>query len=290
MRYLNLSVSDFANMAHENANALRAVGTRCDDLCLLEHSFKYKSQSKLATANEIAKIARDYDVIQIFHTSESLLKLVEKSGRRIIVYHTGTIYRQSPEKYNALFSKYIQLTDQTEFLTLGDMTYIAPHINHIAQPKRPDGKLIVGHYPSNPEVKGTREIERMLQPFHNDFEIRIDTKKVTHSQNIKRVQECHVYVELFAPTQNGRPYGCFGVSAFEAASLGCFVITNNIFPRVYENQYGCCYFHIANDKESFVRAFEELKGVDRNMLRTPAGFYINHNIESAGYNILRLTR
>jgi len=290
MRYLNLSVNDFANMAHENANALRSVGVHCEDYCLVEHTFQYKSCSKKTEARLILNIAKRFDIIQIFHTSDAILRIVERLGKKIIIYHTGTIYRQDPEKYNHIFYGYTQLTDQTEFIRLGNMRYVAPHISHVATRKRAVGKLIVGHFPSNPDVKGTKQIEEMLHPFRRGFELRIDSTKVSHDEQIKRMSECHVYVELFAPKQSGKPYGCFGVTAFEAASLGCLVVTNNLFPKVYEREYGTCYFHIANDKQNFTRAFNELIDVDRKMLTTPAGFYINHNIESAGYKILQLTR
>jgi hypothetical protein len=170
------------------------------------------------------------------------------------------------------------------------MRYIAPHTTLSGVPKRQDGKLIVGHYPSNADVKGTDAILTMIEPFFDDFDIRIDTTKVTHEEQLQRVSECHVYIELFANEQQGKPYGCHGVTAFEAAALGCFTVTQNIHPEVYHKEYGACYFHLANDKDSFIRTFEELKNVDRKLLTTPSGFYFNHNIESTGYKILELTR
>lgn len=291
MRFLNLSVDDYANMSHENANALRSVGVYVDDFCINKHVFNYATQSKQIHRDRIKDVVGNYDCVQIFHSDERLLKhVLDGKPKKIVVYHSGTRYRQNHEYYNELFKDYKQLTDQTEFIKLGNMSYIAPHTSLTSQPKRQDGKLIIGHYPSNPSVKGTDGIEYVLNQFKYDFEIRIDRTKVSHDQQLKRMSECHVYVELFAPEQQGKQYGCFGVTAFEATGLGCHVITQNLNPKVYEDVYGACYFSLANDKENFYRILEELKDVDRNMLLTPAGFYINHNIESTGYKILELTK
>jgi len=289
MRYLNLSSDDYANMSHENANALRSVGIHCDDVAINNHPFGYKTQSRIIRFDEITELAKHFDVVQIFHSDERIFKQVY-SHPKVVVYHTGTRYRQNPDYYNKLFKGRIQLTDQTEFVCLGDMRYIAPHSTLISQPKRYDGKLIIGHYPSNADVKGTDKILTMLEPFFNDFDIRIGINKVPHEEQLKRMAECHVYIELFAQQQQGKQYGCHGVTAFEAAALGCLVVTQNLYPEVYAKEYGANYFHLANDEESFIRTFEELKNVDRKLLLTPSGFYINHNIESTGYKILELTR
>lgn len=291
MRYLNLSVDDYANMSHENANALRSVGVHCDDFSINRHAFNYATQSHKIHRDRIKDVVGNYDCVQIFHSDERLLKhVLEGKPKKIVVYHSGTRYRQNHEYYNKLFKDYKQLTDQTEFMKLGKMSYIAPHTVLTSKLKRQDGKLIIGHYPSNPSVKGTDGIEYVLNQFKEHFEIRVDRTKVSHEAQLKRMSECHVYIELFAPEQAGKQYGCFGVTAFEATGLGCHVITQNLNPKVYEDVYGACYFSLANDKESLYRALEELKDVDRNMLLTPAGFYINHNIESTGYKILELTK
>jgi len=289
MQFLNLSSDDYANMSHENANALRSIGVHCDDFAMYNHPFGYTTQSKLIKLEDISELAKNYDVVQIFHSDERIYKQVHKHPK-VVVYHTGTRYRQNPSYYNNVFKDCINLTDQCEFIPLGNMRYIAPHTILSGVPKRQDGKLIVGHYPSNADVKGTDTILTMLEPFFNDFDIRIDTTKVTHQEQLKRMAECHVYIELFANEQQGKPYGCHGVTAFESAALGCFTVTQNIHPEVYHREYGACYFHLANDKDSFIRTFEELKNADRNLLTTPSGFYFNHNIESAGYKILELTR
>lgn len=290
MRVLNISRNDYANMSHENANALRSIGVHCEDYSYNRHTFVYLTESKPIDIQGLTAIFRTFDIIQIFHTDNELLKVVH-SHPKVIIYHTGTRYRQQPKHYDEVFKHYTILTDQCEFINGFNMLYIAPHtaLRHV--PKRIQEKLIVGHYPSNPEVKGTDAIIRMLEPFHNDFEIRIDTKKVTHQQNLQRVSECHIYIELFAPTQGGNPYGCFGVSAFEATGLGCLVVTNNINPWAYESVYGQSPFLTPNTEQKFVntiKALRDRRTFDYAVDTMHSGFYLKHGIESTGKRILEL--
>ena len=55
MKVLNLSYDDYANYAHESANALRSVGIDCKDLKRVKHPFSYGTESKVATSDEIRR-------------------------------------------------------------------------------------------------------------------------------------------------------------------------------------------------------------------------------------------
>lgn len=296
MRYLILSSVDYANLGHRYADALTAVGTTAHDFTLSPHQFGYTSQSILVNPAYISSIYKNYDVIMVMHSCPYILSLV-RSHPHIVVCHTGTIYRDNPEQCNEMFNPVIKFstTDQPEFIHLGskNLSYIAPHTTYSPIPKRDTGKLIVSHYPSNPDVKGTKDIERMLKPFHNDYEIRIDTTIVPHEQNIKRISESHIYIELFKPELNGKEYGTFGVTAFESAGLGCYTITQNTHEDVYINVYKSCFFRIANTEKEFVNVFETyrtLQPEDYRGLLTPKKFYENHSLHSTGYRLLAITQ
>lgn len=287
MRVLNLSSNDYANMSHENANALRSVGVHCEDYCLYTHGFKYKTQSRLINVRQLLKDVNNFDCIQVFHSCPTMYQLV-KHHPRVIIYHTGTRYRDNKNKLDKLFKDRTIVTDQCEFLLHNPkFIYLAPHTS-LKPVNKEEGKLIIGHYPSHPEVKGTKEIERMLLPFMDDFDIRIDTKKVSHEENLKRVSECHIYVELFKPELNGKPYGCFGVSAFEATALGSLVITNNINRSAYEDAYGHSPFLIANDERAFnnfILSLSSLEMYDIAKETFHARFYEKHGITETGLRI-----
>ena len=295
IRVLNIASNDYANMSHNNANALRSIGVYCNDYVLATHPFGYTSQSKAVSKNRIKDIVNTFDVVQIFHTCPILLNEVLNANfkGKIIVYHSGTRYRDEPEFYNRIFNKVVYrcITDQTEFMELGakDIAYLAPHTDLKPVEKRKDGKLIIGHYPSNPLVKGTKEIREMLEPFKDDFEIRIDETILPHEENLKRIGECHIYIELFKPELNGKPYGCFGVTAFEATALGCIVLTNDLHESVYNNIYEHQPFCIANDELKFKAFIKLFKGCTESM-PVSTTFYNNHSIESTGKRILELIK
>jgi hypothetical protein len=295
MRYLNLSSHDYANMAYNNAKALRSVGVLCDSYSLHKHPFHYTEQSFMTTKSHIKSVYKDYDVVQIFHSCPIITELV-RDHPHLVVYHSGTRYRRNPRKCNFIYNPIVKftVTDHTEFMKLGakNISYLAPHTELEPIEKHSNGKLIIGHYPSNPEVKGTRMIREMLEPFHDDFEIRIDERRVSHENNLERIGQCHIYVELYKPELHGRPYGCYGVTAFEAAALGCYVVTNNWHPKVYHDVYGHCHFGIANTPGAFHEQIKQLKTMSehRDNLLTHKDFYEKHSLQATGNRILKITQ
>lgn len=299
MKVLNIASNDYANMSHNNARALRSVNVECDDYVLNFHPFEYESQSNIIDKKRLLEICNDYDIVQIFHSCEIIFNLIIQADfkGRIVVYHTGTRYRERPSYFNKLFKGVdVIMTDQTEFMELGakNIHYIAPHVELLPTEKRKQGKLIIGHYPSNHDVKGTNEIIKMLEPFKNDFEIRIDITKLPHKENLQRISECHIYIELFKPELKGKTYGCFGVTAFEASALGCLVVTNNLHQNVYNDVYNNCPFYIENTKESFVQLIETIRDVvnhdnfDEIATECHDDLMLSHSIQATGKRILDL--
>jgi hypothetical protein len=290
MKVLNLASNDYSNVSHQNANALRSVGVDCLDLTLNLHPFGYTTQSKRTNYTEIQNIHRHFDVIQVFHSCPLIYEFV-KEHTNVVIYHTGTRYRENKEHFDNLFKGRTIITDQCEFLLHNEtFNYLAPHVE-LLQKARNNKKLVIGHYPSNPQVKGTDTIEQILIPFEDDFEIRIDRKTIPHEENLKRIAECDIYLELFQPTLNGKPYGCFGVTAFEAASLGCVVITNNINRKAYEDVYGGQPFLTPNTEQALINTLISLQNIETFHYAKETflnGFNERHGIKATGNRIKEL--
>lgn len=258
MKVLNLCHNDYANFSYMNCRALRSVGVECESLTSTPHIFGYSQAAKLATLAEMKRAAEDADVIQLMHSHVHIIDIVKDLGKRIFVYHTGTIYRQKPDKINALFNPVVERTfiDSPEFYSLGakNVTYIATAIDTHEIRLRPSGNdwPIFAHYPSLPDTKGTMKIMELMGKV-DGVNFLVDTSKVNHDQNLERMARCDVYVELFSPLQNGQPYGSFGVTAFEAAAMGKSVITNSLFHDVYRKTYGIDgWLNICNTEREFV--------------------------------------
>jgi len=292
MRVLNISSVDYANMSHNNAQALRSIGIDCDDWTMSVHAFQYTSQSQVVTAKHIMERFLEYDVIQLFHSCEKTYMLI-MAHPNIVVYHTGTRYRMNKRYYDNLYMGRTIATDQCEFL-LHDptMMYVAPHTT-LQPAQRPyRTKLRIAHYPSNHLVKGTKTIQRLLEPFKDRFEIDINTNREPHEKNLYRIGLADIYIELFNPTQNGQPYGCFGVTAFEATAMGVMVVTNNVNRQAYENVYGAHPFLTPNDEMAFIQAIESLavprEQFDAKREELHAGFRDKHSIKATGERIKQI--
>lgn len=299
MKILSISFDDYANYAHENANALRSVGIDCKDFKRVKHPFDYGTESKVATTDEIKREIAKADIVQLFHSDSTWLELAWSLGKRVFVYHTGTTYRMNPIHCNSIFNDKVErcFTDQCEFIGLGmkNETYIATAIN-TDKFKPGEWKTInpylIAHFPSNPTVKGTDKIVEMLQKIET-ANFTVNTDKVSHKSQIERMQNCDIYVELFAPFQHGRPYGCFGVTAFEAAALGKIVFTNNIGQKVYSDAYGDCALVIANNEVEFISKMKWILQLDEkhivNLQEQSREWIVNkHSYEATGNRLKTL--
>jgi len=234
----------------------------------------------------------EYDVIQLFHSCEKTYMLI-MAHPNIVVYHTGTRYRMNKRYYDNLYMGRTIATDQCEFL-LHDpsMMYVAPHTTLIQAQRPYRTKLRIAHYPSNHLVKGTKTIQRLLEPFRDRFDIDINTNREPHEKNLYRIGLADIYIELFNPTQNGQPYGCFGVTAFEATAMGVMVVTNNVNRQAYENVYGAHPFLTPNDEMAFIQAIESLavprEQFDAMREDLHAGFSDKHSIQATGERIKQI--
>ena len=269
MKILNCCMSDWANLSHNNAIALRSVGIDCEDVKQNHHTFNYDSESNLLNINAIKSKIENADLVQIFHTDVTMLHLCKEVGHNnIFVWHTGTNYRQESQRMNDEFNPYVKKSfmDEGEFYNLGAINpiYIAAAIDtNKIKPIERKIDYSIGHYPSNSKVKGSDNIDYVvdLLKFAYDSIIDYTTNRaiVKHSSQLKRMQECDIYVELFAPEQNGFNYGHFGVTAMEAAALGKIVVTCHCSEDVYKNEYGVnTPFYVITGEKGLYKILESL--------------------------------
>lgn len=288
---VNICSNDYSNFSHDNAKALRSIGIDCVDLVLMPHRF-YREQSTLVRIDQMIEQVKRAEVVQIFHSEDKLYEIIKPYARRVVVYHTGTRYRENHEFLNRKFKGIKSATDQSEFSVLGNHTYIVSPVELEPAAYYQGGKYKVGHYPSHAIVKGTAEIIKMIEPFHNRMRWLHSVKPVSHHEQIKRMAGCDIYIELFKPVLNGNPYGCFGVTALEAAALGKIVLTNNLYPKVYTDAYGACPFTVVNTEEQFTNALHGLLRMNPTMFKklqreTAEIMRENHSFEQTGNRIMK---
>lgn len=298
MKVLNVCWDDYSNLSFNNAQALQSVGIDCIAVKRVKHPFGYEQEAKVVSNKEMLELCAGADVVQSFHSWNPGFSLMRKSKR--IIWHTGTSYRLNPESCNNNFANITEMTmtDQTEFLKLGakNIHYMACAIDTDKYPvsnKQPIRPFTIGHYPSNETVKGTDKIIEMLTSLPFEFVYGMNKKTIPHKENLSRIADCDIYIELFAPTQHGKEYGCFVVTAFEAAALGKIVITQNNNEDVYKDAYGDCPFLIANTEEKFKSIVGHLLSMSENYIKAQQEIarerlVKNHSLEATGERWVKL--
>lgn len=263
MRVLNLAWCDYCNFAYMNGKALNSIGIDCKTLVTIPHPRGYEESPQIATDEEMIDECHRADVVQVFHSFRKTLETATHGAKRIFGYHTGTRYRQHTASTNKAYNRYCEriFVDSPEFMPLGgrNVTYIATAIDtdKILYSPTQNEVPVFAHYPSNSKVKGTPKIIEMMTA--HDVQFICNQDRLPAPENYRRMAGCDVYVELFAPEQHGKPYGSFGVTAFEAAAMGKQVITNSLFHHVYTQAYGKDYLLVANTETEFHAAVEKAK-------------------------------
>lgn len=249
IKHLIANNHDYAVFGHNTANALRTVENNVVDLSLHYHRFGYDSQSKFVREKEMREAMSKSEFIHIMHSDPYILKLALESKHKdskLIHWATGTRYRQETEKMNNLFNPVVDVSFIAlgEFSGLGaknevysvgaiDVRRIKPLKETVSNPVQ------VYHLPSKPEVKGTSKILEMIDEIDREFDFYYMTDEVPYQEQLENMQKSDIYIELYAPEQNGKPYGSWGITALEAAAMGKAVITQQYSVDVYEQTYGC---------------------------------------------------
>jgi hypothetical protein len=197
---------------------------------------------------------------------------------KVVVQHGGSTYRLAPERSNAVFNP---LADATiiqcpDLLGLGakneHLVYYPVDVDKIRpdfEPKFP-GKLIVGHFPSDPTVKGTAQILEVIRRLEADPKTREkfgyqgvrNVEGTQHwvgwEENLDRMAACDVIIETINPEIAGKKFGEWGNTTLEASALGKIVVTNTHAADVYAREYGTFVPRIANDAAQLEITLREL--------------------------------
>ena len=302
MKVCNFSKSDWANFQFDNAEALKSVGIEAASYTILPHPFKYQKTSELISISNVQRKMLEADFVQIFHSDTDALNvfLSSHSKAKLIVYHAGSRYRRDPATYNKIFNGLVHksVIALPEFAGLGchNEQYLVGAIDTdriYANPSHPQIPFDFRHYPSNPDVKGSMKIVDMVMEVkkkHN-LTFRYSLNKQPMADQYERMRECDIYIELFAPLNEGKPYGSFGITALEAASMGKIVVTQNLNSDVYFNEYGFNRLLCADNEEHFKEIIVTLanstsKEISNLQDETREWVVKNHSYKATGQRIV----
>lgn len=197
---------------------------------------------------------------------------INLTKKTVLVWHTGSGYRQKFKKFNAFFNPMVDASIcARDLFGLGaknekwvgglvDTDLLSPVYS------RDSNKVIIAHYPSN--YKGADKIQAAVERLKDkdQFIFRYDDQRISWVKQMKRLSECDIYVENFYEVQKGRLTGAFGIAALEAAALGKIVVTRFLFMEDYEQRFGKCAIQVVHTVEELAKILAHLISLSDNEL------------------------
>lgn len=278
VKIVNISKHDWANFSYDNAKALQAAGFDCEAYVCNDHGFSYQKCATKINLEDFATVCEKADIVHVMHSDMECYFIARKLNKKIFVYHTGSGYRANYVKYNEVFNPGVDIS----FIALGELMglgannekYVVGAVDTLALlPQHLSCReLVFAHYPSKPEVKGTKEIITMMKALEkkHDFLFFYDDSgaHTPHETQLRKMNDCDIYIELFKPELNGQKYGSWGISALEAAAMGKIVVTQNLSKEIYEKHYGECPFVLVENAEDFSEKVSALLSMSREAIRS----------------------
>lgn len=289
LQTLMMSQHDWANTGWRFFKLLQLIGVKGIIVKGELHPFDYPKQAPIhpALANKgsamlirapgLKPLADEAEILH-FYASTYVNTGVDPHSKPVIMQHGGSAYRKHHEKLNAIYNEFVDSTiiQCPDLLGLGAVNEVLiyyPVDTQLIKPRYDrllDDRLVIGHFPSNPLVKGTENILKVIEKLKADKALSSRFKyvgtdnasKMTHivpwEHNIDRIAKCDILIETCSPDLDGRVYGEWANAALEAAASGCIVVTNTLTPELYAKEYGDCALHIANDPEALEKKLRDL--------------------------------
>lgn len=326
---LMLAQDDWSNTGYRFSLCLKALGLNVVIIKGKAHSYNYPIQAPIDPAlsgkletiyprvfkpknakykEYLRGLIRSAKVVHFFASTYIDLGIEKELKRKhVVVQHGGTTYRQAPKLTNNIFNKFADAT----VIQCPDLLYLGAKNEHlIYYPVQTDiikpnfekmgSKLLVGHFPSSPKNKGTKEILEIIQelekdPIYRDKFEYIGTRSLKQGrrsweEQLKVVSKCDVLIETMCLNQGEKIFGEWGNTAIEAAALGKVVLTNSRTKHIYSKEYGQTALNIVNNKkqlkEQLIRFIEMTdKDLKKQKILTRKWVVQNHSIEA---NAIRL--
>lgn len=211
---------------------------------------------------------------RVVHLIASTIPVCKVKWGNVVVQHGGTVYRQFPGECNSVFNQIASHTiiQCPDLLGLGAKNehwiYYPVDTNLIRPDFSPKGRpAVVGHFPSNADVKGWSAVERVCRKLQDEGVIKWvgSTERVNWKANLDRMRACDIIVEGCNAHQGTKAYGEWGNTALEACALGCAVVTHCLSQDKYRETYGCeLGFTVANDEQALGPALRHLANLHSN--------------------------
>jgi len=279
---LIVAKSDWSNVGFSFAKALQTVGVNARAIKAFPHKFDYPEEAEVFPNVAAAR--------PLFQQAKAVLFMHSHAGWRppdfrfdkkfTAVFHGGTPYRRNPRGMNDLFNPKMDasIIQTADLLGLGAYNehWVMPPIDTEAIPasRSLHKPLTIGHYPRSADAKGSDVVNRVVlglkadEDIKTDFEYLHSDQQLAWRENINRMAETDIYVERQRYVNvDGKRVMEFGVTAIEAAALGCIVVSTFNSRGIYEDNFGPCPLIEANCEDDFRDRMRELLTAHPNKLR-----------------------
>jgi len=253
MKVALLTTNDWGNWGYELSESLKSINIDATMYIKKVHPLGYPKHGVLVKDNiSLNSMVKDADIIHFLHSR--YIPEIDLRSKKVFVSHTGSNYRQDPEKLNKIFNPIVEACELPgSFLRLGAKNPYwiggAVNLSNLTPKYDTNNKLVVGHFQSG--EKGTSRIMSVTDKFKSRLDVRIPNEKLPWIENMDRVKDCDIYIEKLIGESNG-------TSALEAAALGDIVITKYIHKEQYEKHIGKLGIHIANSEKELENKLEWL--------------------------------
>lgn len=297
---LLLDMDDWANTGFRMYRCIKNMGLNCLPFKGHPHIFKYPEQmlihpglSQIPSGTGGAVRIDDEDLTNMMNGANIIHFMhsnffdtgIDFKKKHVVFQHGGAVYRNNYKQINEIFNDYAEATivQMPDLMGLGaknehliyfpvDTEFITPIYEHLLE-----DKLVVGHWPSMWDQKGSSEIVDVIHRLHEDREIKDrivyigpnskeEQKLVIWYGQLENYSKCDIVIDGCAPTACGHPYGEWGNTSFEAAAFGKIVITHSTHFDVYKREYGECPMLIANSPEEIEARLREIFSWDEATL------------------------
>lgn len=209
-----------------------------------EHDFKYGIKHNYDFSKGIGRqipmeIISEADIIIISLENEMVLKMImglfldiDFRKQKIGVFHTGSYYRNNFKIFNnffrRLFDFHIYAPDLYRLSPQQDNDFFFfPCVYSYEEVdfdmKFKEDKLLITHFPSNREIKGSDEIEEVIFELLEEYGDKFDYNvypQIAHWKVYKELRKSVIHID-----QINRDHGAYGVVTIEALKNGCLVLT-----------------------------------------------------------------
>lgn len=267
MKFAVLTHNDYSNVGWEVLQCLNLLpDTEARGWKLEGHPSEFKDQLPLwgGLDRDAERYLRDPQVIRwyVHSLGYDFGAFVPRPDQRIVIQHGGSIYRCQASVYANYWNPLVRCTviETPDLLGLGSKNeiYLPPSVDTDALTPwgRNPGPLRIGHFPSNPERKGTDLISyvlRQLKSIGHQFEFRVEQNWVSHALHQARMRWADLLIDQLKPTiryntMEDFPLGEYGVHTREAAAMGKIPLSNHRLP-IYEQSFGPSQVEVTNSPE-----------------------------------------